>query len=319
MTPVTVHSVGEKPVLIAGEINVDLVFGGCSAMPQAGTEVLAREFQQVPGSSSMICAMGLARLGEPVAFVGWAGDDVHGTYCIDALRRAGVDTAAVRVDAQQVTGVTVALSTSSDRALVTCPGSIGALHAEDVNDALLARARHLHVSSFYLQQALRPQLGGLFARAHAAGLTTSLDPGFDPAQKWADAWPELLRHVDVFLPNALEACAISGTDGVESALLALANGVTRSVIKCGAEGAMTLDGDGNVLHVPGWSQAQMRDSTGAGDSFNAGFLHSWLAGFELREALRWGNACGSLSTRGIGGTASQSGVDEVQALLEAGA
>lgn len=302
-----------KPILVAGEINADLIFSGCEQLPEPGVEVLAEGFRQVPGSSSMICAMGLARLGESVAFVGRAGRDPLGTFCIDALRGAGIDVAAVVQEERLATGVSVALSTAKDRALVTCTGAIDALQAADVEDALLARARHLHVSSYYLQRRLRPQLGELFARARAAGLSTSLDPGFDPERRWGDAWPELLREVDVFLPNLVEARAISGCDDAGAALRAMDNGVTRTVIKCGGDGAATLE-NGRLLQMPAHPVA-MRDSTGAGDSFDAGFLHAWLAERPLAACLRWGNVCGSLSTRGIGGTECQAREDEVRALL----
>jgi sugar/nucleoside kinase (ribokinase family) len=201
---------------------------------------------------------------------------------------------------------------------VTFPGSIDALQAADVDDALLARADHLHVSSFYLQTRLRPHLGRVFSRAHEAGLTTSLDPGFDPRQGWSEGreWLDLLPHVDLFLPSRREVCAITGHDDVEKALDSLANGITRTVVKCAAAGALTRDDAGLTLHEPSQPPSRFCDSTGAGDSFNAGFLHAWLAGAPLRECLRWGNACGSLSTRGIGGTQSQPDVDEVRAWLE---
>jgi sugar/nucleoside kinase (ribokinase family) len=304
-----------KPILVAGELNVDLILSGIGAMPVLGGEVLAEDFRQMPGSSSMICAMGLARLGEAVGFVGRAGRDERGEYCVHALSEAGIDVAAVRRDGDLATGVTVALSSRADRALVTFPGSIDALEAADVTDELLACAGHLHVSSYYLQRRLRPRLRELFARAHAAGLTTSLDPGFDPEQRWGDDIVGVLGEVDVFLPNRLEACAISGKDTVEAALRALTDGPACVVVKCGGEGCIALDGD-EILHVPAFTVTPL-DSTGAGDSFDAGFLHAWRRQLPLRECLRWASACGSLATRGIGGTASQASVIDVMALLGA--
>jgi sugar/nucleoside kinase (ribokinase family) len=264
----------------------------------------------------MICAMGLARLGEPVLFAGVAGQDDWGRYCVAALREAGIDVEAVQLRPGLHTGLTVALSAAHDRALVTYPGAIAALRAQDIPDALLARAGHLHVSSYYLQDALRPGLDGLFARARSLGLSTSLDPGFDPREAWGEAWAELLPQVDVFLPNATEACAISGRSSPEAALEALANGHTRTVIKRGGEGCLTLDDDGRLLALPAFAVDAL-DSTGAGDSFDAGFLHAWRRNLPLRDCLRWGMACGALSTRGIGGTATQADVAEAERLLAA--
>lgn len=302
-----------RPVLVVGEINVDLVLKGLHAEPAPGQEVLADDFLMTPGSSSMICALGLARLGETVAFHGKLGDDAWGHYCLDALRNAGIGVASLRPDAAQRTGVTVSLSTPRDRSLVTFPGAIAALRADEVDDVLLRGARHLHVSSFYLQKALRPGIRDLFARARAAGLTTSLDPGFDPERAWGDDLREVLAEVDMFLPNEEELRALTGTHDVREGLARLDNGHTRIVVKRGRQGCATLQ-DGALLEVSAFA-VEAVDSTGAGDSFDAGFLHAWLHGLPLRDCMRWGSACGSLSTRGIGGTTRQATTGEAEALL----
>ncbi|MGC1547996.1 MAG: carbohydrate kinase family protein [Rhodanobacter sp.] len=309
----TIPSGGAKRILVIGEINVDLVFKGCHAVPAPGKEVIADDFVMVPGSSSMICAMGLARLGNAVRFHGKLGADEWGDYCVAALRGAGIDIASLHQDPALRTGITVSLSTPQDRALVTYTGAIAALRADEVSDALLSSANHLHISSFYLQKALRPGISQLFARARAAGLSTSLDPGFDPDQQWGRDLLDTLREVDVFLPNEQELLAITGEGGLLAALHALDNGHTRTVVKLGRLGCASLD-DGHLLEVPA-STIDAVDSTGAGDSFDAGFLHAWLSGLPLRESMRWGSACGTLSTRAIGGTAGQADIAEVQTLL----
>lgn len=302
-----------KRVLVAGEINVDLVFKGCRSVPEAGREVLADDFVMTPGSSSMICAMGLARLGSPVAFHGRLGADSWGDYCLGALRGAGIETTTLQSDATLRTGITASLSTSQDRALVTFPGAIGELREADITDAMLAAADHLHVSSYYLQRALRPRCRELFARARAAGLSTSLDPGFDPENLWGLDIAEVLREVDVFLPNEDELLAITGSRDVASALRMLGKDRTLTVVKRGRHGCAVMH-EGRMLEVPAFAVDAV-DSTGAGDSFDAGFLHAWLGQQPLQECLRWGSACGSLSTRAVGGTSGQPDVAELQALL----
>ncbi|MBS0591497.1 MAG: carbohydrate kinase family protein, partial [Proteobacteria bacterium] len=154
-------------IVIAGEVNVDLIFAGVPMLPQFGHETLAQTYVQRPGSSSMILAMGLARLGDNVRFAGRCGEDAFGRYCIDALRERGVDTQAIIADAASGTGVTVAISSQRDRALLTWLGAIAELTATDIDDTLFAGAHHLHVSAYYLQAGLRPGLGALFARARA--------------------------------------------------------------------------------------------------------------------------------------------------------
>lgn len=302
-----------KPILVAGELNIDYILSGVDELPVHGGEILASGFLQTPGSSSMICAMGLARLGNPVRFAGRTGRDERGDACVTALAEAGIDTHGIVRDGALATGATVVLSGLRDRALVTFPGAIAALKADDIDDAVLAGAGHLHVSSYFLQAGIQPGLAALFERARRAGVTTSLDPGFDPAQAWMGDWPALLSHVDVFLPNEIEACAIAGHDDAVEALHALSSYGARVVIKRGAVGCITLD-EGTVVRVPAFVSTVI-DTTGAGDSFDAGFLHAWLRGMDLVQVLRWASACGSLSTRGVGGTTAQATAGEVRVLL----
>jgi len=306
----------QKRVLVVGEINIDLICQGYHAFPSPGREVLVDDFRMVLGSASAICAMGLARLGTPVAFFGKVGDDPSGHFCLDAMRARGIDLEAVVVDAGLKTGVTVAITSTVDRALVSFLGSIASMSERDVPRALFSHADHVHVSSFYLQEALRPGVEKLFRDARAAGLTTSLDPGFDPSERWDPDLIETLRSVDVFFPNEVELRGLTGSDDPEEAVRRLQKGSTRVqvVAKLGARGAMAIDSGGRTVHVPA-PRVDVVDTTGAGDSFDAGFLHAWLGGAELTDCLRLGAACGGLSTRGLGGTATQADLAEARALM----
>jgi sugar/nucleoside kinase (ribokinase family) len=302
-----------KRVLCAGEINVDLVLQGYTEFPVPGREVLVRDFAMVLGSATAIMAMGLARLGTPVAFVGRVGDDVWGRYCLEDMAGRGIDLSRVVRGGGLKTGVTVSITSPADRALVTYLGAISALTAEDVPEAAMAGCGHLHASSFFFQEGLRPGFPDLFARARRAGLTTSLDTGFDPSGRWDGGLRGTLRETDLFFPNEVELEALTGRADPVQGLRELANGRTRVVAKLGKSGAMTLDGDA-VIHVPAYP-VETVDTTGAGDSFNAGFLHRWLAGAPLVECLRLGAACGALSTLGLGGTAAQPTLGEAEDLM----
>jgi sugar/nucleoside kinase (ribokinase family) len=307
---------GGRGVLVVGEINIDLICQGYHAFPSPGREVLVDDFQMVLGSASAICAMGLARLGTPVIFVGKVGDDPSGHFCLDAMRARGIDLDHALVDPAVKTGVTVAITSPTDRALVSFLGSIASLTENEVPRDLFPGAAHLHVSSYYLQAGLRPGVRTLFREARAAGLTTSLDPGFDPSEKWEPDLLETLADVDVFFPNEVELRALTGRDRPEEAVRWLQRGSARIVAKLGAEGAMAIDDGGRLVHVPA-PRVAVTDTTGAGDSFDAGFLHAWLSGASLADCLRLGVACGSLSTRGLGGTATQPDLAEARALLAA--
>jgi sugar/nucleoside kinase (ribokinase family) len=208
----------------------------------------------------------------------------------------------------------VLLNRAGDRAILTYPGCMGALRAEHIDRALLLRARHLHVSSYFLQTGLRPGLPELFEQAQSLGLTTSLDPNWDPAEAWEPV-TEVLPHTSAFLPNRAEACAIAKVSDASEAALSLAKAAGTVAVKLGAQGALAV-GPTQDARVAGFP-ATVVDTVGAGDSFDAGFLYGYLKGWDLEKALRMGVLCGSLSTRATGGTDGQPDLEEALRLLDA--
>jgi sugar/nucleoside kinase (ribokinase family) len=295
-------------ILVAGELNPDAIVVGPDLTPEFGqVETLAQDGTLTMGSSGAIFACGAARLGLATAYVGVVGDDAGGRFVLAELERRGVNTGTCRVEEGRPTGLSVVISRGEDRAILTAVGAMDALDAGDVGDDLLARAEHLHVTSPALQPRLRAELPDLFARARAAGLTTSLDPGWDPAGEWDAALTDALAAVDVFLPNAAEAARITGAEDPEEALAALAGRVPTVAIKLGAEGAIAAAGSERArAAAPAIGDAIAPvDTTGAGDSFAAGFLRARREGLPLADQLRVAVACGSLSTRALGGVAAQ--------------
>lgn len=299
-------------ILVAGEINADLVFREVSPFPALGREVLVSGSDLVLGSASAICASGLARLGNHVVFSGKIGDDLFGRFCLEEMTRSGIGLDHVIVDKKSTTGITVSISSGRDRALVTCLGAIAELEAGDVPEAAFDGASHVHVAGYFLQTRLRPGLPDLFRRAHRHGLSTSLDCGHDPTGEWRGGLEEALKEADLFFPNQEELRAITGHEDLEEALRSL--GTTRAVAKLGPAGAAMLDGV-SMLKVPA-PEIEVVDTTGAGDSFDAGFLHAWLRKKPLADCLRYGVAAGSLSTRALGGTKAQPTLDKLEAFLE---
>jgi sugar/nucleoside kinase (ribokinase family) len=301
-------------MLVAGELNPDLILQNYNQFPEPGKEVLVEDAELTMGGSSAICAMGLARLGNRVTYAGVVGCDAYGTYCVDTLQRAGIDISRVSRRSDLKTGITVSITSSQDRALVTYLGAIAALRPEDLPDEIFQDQDHFHVSSYYLQESLRPGVRDRFAAARRAGVTTSLDPGYDPAETWAsDIW-DTLAEVDVFLPNEVEIQRITGCRDVEKGLRKLDNGRTLVIAKLGAQGCAVLQ-EGRWMRIAAF-QVKVVDSTGAGDSFNAGFLHAWRRGDPLKSCMRFAAACGALSMRGLGGVATQPTENEVAGYLQ---
>jgi sugar/nucleoside kinase (ribokinase family) len=160
-------------------------------------------------------------------------------------------------------------------------------------------------------------LPALFREARDGEATTSLDPNWDPSGMWDNGLMALLPEVDVFLPNEVEALSMARISVVEDAIARLrSSGAGTVVVKTAGQGAVAAQA-GQTVAVAG-IPTQVVDSTGAGDSFDAGFLAGFLGGQPLRRCLEIGNACGALSTRGIGGASTQPTMVEALETIERG-
>jgi sugar/nucleoside kinase (ribokinase family) len=292
-----------RAVLVVGDANLDLVLRG-DVVPRFGqAEQILDAAELVLGGSAAIVACGLARLGVPTRLAAVVGDDEFGRVTRAALEGAGVDTSAVRVDPDVPTGISVILS-AGDRAILTLPGTIPTLRVDEIE---VADASWLHVASPFLMPDATRRTPDLLRRARAAGAGTSLDTNWDPDERWS-AIDALLGHVDVLLPNSAELDALGGAAGLR------ARGV-RVVMKNGAAGGVSFGPDGTSITAPGLT-LDVVDTTGAGDSFDAGYLAAIAYGVEDEaERLRWAAVAGSLSTRATGGTAAQPTLEELRAAL----
>jgi len=303
-------------VLAVGELNPDFILSGLQVpAPVLGTEQEVGGYQLVLGSATALCTVALARLGLRTAMVARVGEDEYGRFCVGQLRDEGVDVAGIVADAEMSTGLTVAVVYPEDRLLLTLPGVMRVLTAADVPLARLQEARHLHVSSFFLQEGLQQGLPALLDAARERGMTTSLDTGWDPREVWmTELLQEVLARVDVLLPNESELTALGGSVDVDRAAAALlTTGIGRLAVKRGATGATMYERQGSVS-IPGFP-VQAVDTTGAGDNFNGGFLFGTLAGWPVERCLRLGNACGALSVRVVGGVGGYAGMADVEAFM----
>jgi ribokinase len=299
-------------VLVVGDANPDLILTG-DTVPRFGqSEQLLERADLVIGGSGAIVAHGVARLGRHATLAATIGADPFGDLLRERLAAGGVDVGELRTHPNHPTGLTVVLNHEQTRTMLTLVGSISSLDPASIDDALLARTRHLHASSFYLQPRMRPGLAELFARAHALAVSTSLDTNVDPQDRYLGL-DDVLPHTDVLLPNRREILGIAGyfglptdpaEDAVEAAALVAKLGPL-VVVKDGAQGAFAVEGPGaTAVHEPG-RPVDAVDSTGAGDSFDAAFLAARLDGRPLAECLARACRAGALSTRAVGGTAAQ--------------
>jgi len=290
-------------VLVVGELNVDLILNKIEKFPEVGKEVIANEMTLTLGSSSAIFASNISSLGAKTAFIGKIGKDKFGDIVLESLQKNNVDTSLIIIDPQTGTGATVVLSVDEDRANTTYPGAMYELTINDISDDSVKKARHLHFSSYFLQPGMWGNLGLLFKKAKQFGLTTSFDMQWDPNETWDLDVADVLPYVDVFLPNEEEIKFLSRQKTVGEAIQTLKQYTNILAVKRGNKGSMVFYQD-QLIDLPPFLNTQVVDTTGAGDSFNAGFIYKFINGQNIADCQRFGNLTGAVSTTQAGGTAA---------------
>jgi sugar/nucleoside kinase (ribokinase family) len=304
-------------ITIAGEINLDLILYGLPEQMPLDRELLADRFSLTLGSSSAILAYNLGALGARVGFATKVGADALGKIALELVKGPHLELAYPPALPHEQTGVTLLLHHGHSRHILTYMGVMAEMQLADLDVSFLAASRHFHISSLFLQKGLRKDLPALCRDLKRSGLTLSLDTNDDPDDVWGEPLGELLQLVDVLLPNEDEAKRMMHTDDLDTAIASLARHIPVVAVKCGSRGAIVQSG--STRHViPPFKVAPV-DTIGAGDSFNAGFLKSYVEGLPLDKCAVAGNATAAFSTLQSGGTEAFRDLEHLRKFLEANA
>jgi ribokinase len=283
-------------IAVAGEVYVDHIFTDFDHIPLPGEEVFAEQYRREAGGGTVNTACALARLGHHASIFGVFGEDEE-PWLRSRLSSFGVH-AEHACSSELPNALTVSMSTTLDRSFLSYAGANRILEkyvALPETITALSMAQHIHFAMPLEVEFAKVLLPAL----RSAGCTLSIDPG------WRKNWflnsenIDVLRMVDLFLPNESEAQLLTGYKEPEQMLRACAAlGLKHTIIKLGPRGAVTSQHDCLYTMVP--PVVQVVDTTGAGDAFDAGFIDAWLSGVDIEEQLRRACICGSLSTRARG-------------------
>lgn len=282
----------KRRVHVFGTVFFDLVYAGLPSPPRPGTEVRAAHLGISPGGVANI-AVALARLGLDVGLSAVFADDAFGQYLWSALLYEGIDLSLSMRAPEWTTPVTTSIADGRERSLITYeelpPVDVAARLPNDYRaDAFVVSLANVD-----------PQwLAGL----HRFTPLVFADVGWDVEELGSAALAAKLSSVDVFMPNAAEAQACTGTDDAERAAAALATNERLVVVKDSSSGAFAIDpATRSGLRVPALS-VEARDTTGAGDVFDAGFIYGSLAGWPLEQRALFANLCAAESVKHEGGS-----------------
>jgi sugar/nucleoside kinase (ribokinase family) len=277
-------------VTVIGCVQADVLASPVTELPPAGGTLLTDRASVRVGGAGANAALALAENGMRVRLIGCLGDDQLGRWMHDELEAAGLADELV-VAGTGSSGLTVALeSPQRDRTFLTYLGvNADWSRAMIPKDAL--ETENLLLCDYFVAPKLQGEVAvGLLSTARASGGRTFFDTAWDPqgfSSQTRTQVAEVLRVVDVFLPNEAEACALAGVKpgaAHEAArrLQELSGGWI--VVKLGSRGCLAAGPDGVECKVPARA-VQSADTTGAGDAFNAGLVHALSEGAEWPEAL----------------------------------
>jgi ribokinase len=299
-------------IVVVGGANTDFLVRG-PRLPAPGETVAGELFREGPGGKGANQAVGAARLGAGVAFVGKLGTDARGDGLYAALVREEVEVRHVSRDIEHPSGVALVLvDRGGEKQIMTAPGANLYLSEADVDAAreIIALAKVVVTG---LEVPL-PAVSAALRLGKAAGARTILDPA--PA---APLTEELLRLVDVIRPNAAEAEASTSVkvhdvaSAARCARVLLARGVGAAIVHAGEEGNLVVTRE--EQHLLPHFHVDSVDATGAGDAFIAGLAVGLAEGRSLLDAASFGMAAAAFSTTRVGAQAAMPRRSDLEPLL----
>lgn len=293
---------------LVADLCIDLLFTGKVKPIYGQVEQFVDDYHVEMGGSASIFASQFTKLGGKTAFLGAYGTDAFGDFLANRIRQLNIDEQFLIKSETDQTAVGLGLGYQNDRAMLTFKGTLNLITPEQVESSgVLDAASHIHINSFFLLEHLKDFWAEKAPQLKKQGKTLSLDTNWAPEGDWA-AVHDLLPYIEVFIPNEEEAKNISGKDIIDEAGKMLSEICSLVVVKRGADGASAYQ-NGTVTHfsVPGELKENLsiKDTTGAGDNFCAGFIFNWLKGESLENCVNLGLKCGTSSLKEIGGINGQ--------------
>ncbi len=286
-------------VFVYGDINIDLVVKDVERLPNPGEEEFVEEMGTFIGGGAALFTMGLAKLGIRTVFQGCVGNDMYGTFIHRELQNLGVDDSLLEQSDSENTGISISFTTKRDRCFVSYLGTNSRIDLSRIDCKQLAQARHIHVTGYRGEENHETYLTNLRKYKEVSDLSISFDVGWDDTGVWSPRIQELFPYIDILFMNESEALNYSRKESIDEALEFLSQGDRIAVIKCGKKGAVAKC-QSKVYEKAAYSVICI-DTTGAGDSFNAGFIASYLEGNTIERCLEYGNACGAFCVTALGG------------------
>lgn len=287
--------------LVIGDLNIDLIFSKLDRFPEIGSEIIAeKSFLDIGGSGGIFSAV-LSQLGSETIIISEIGNDHLGRFLIERLGKFGVKTDLIEVHDNKNTGISVTASYAEDKYQISELTAVNTMNFVNIKGDIIEDINHVHFTSYYMMKNLIPKYTEIIKEIKRINnsITFSLDTNDDPEDNWKGDLSGVLKNIDILFVNKKESLKISGSKNIEEAIKILKNMVANVVVKLGPEGSLAHF-SGDLIKTKALT-VDFQDSTGAGDNFDAGFIHGYLKGYDEESALKIANICGGESVRFLGG------------------
>lgn len=303
-------------VACLGILCADVLGKPVDRLPEHGKLELIDKLQLGIGGCAANVSVDLSRIGIDTAIIGKVGDDGFGRFITGFLQDEKVDVTGLKVDKTvQTSASMVMIDTGGERSIIHCLGSNARFSYDDIDFGLIKKSRILFVAGTFLM----PEFDGqgaerLLKEAREADVLCCLDTAWDSSGMWMKKIKGMLKYLDWFLPSYDEAYMLTGRKAPEEIAEVFINeGVHNVVIKLGKDGCYVRPQNQKGFKVPTYSHIKAVDTSGAGDSFCAGFTAGLSKGWDIEKCARFANAVGTLCVMQIGTT---TGIRSMEETLE---
>ena len=302
-----------------GILVADVITKPVDKIPAPGLLERVSSIETYTGGCAMSAGIDMAKIGIKTAVLGKVGNDSFGEFLKEALVKYGVDTRGIAVDENVQTSASVVLSSSSgERSFLHTVGANGTFCYEDVNWDVIADSDIIFVAGTMLMDSFDGECcAQVLKKCKEMGKTTVLDTAWDSQGRWMKVLEPCMQYIDIFLPSIDEAIELSGeTEPDKIADVFFNMGVSKVVIKLGSRGCyMRETKDSQPVIIPCF-KVKAVDTTGAGDSFCAGFLSAMAKGLSFEQCGRFANAVGAHCVMAMGATTGIKSFEEINEFID---
>jgi len=307
----------KKKCIVIGDLDLDLILTKLKGCPELGKEVISKGHILDIGGSGGIFSTVLSMSGIKTYIISKIGDDLLGNFLVSKLKSFKVDTRRIAVEKGRETGITINLSYPSDKYQISSLNLVRSLTIDELMFKNIEDAGHVHFSSYYMMNGLKGRYKELIEniKKNYPEITVSLDTNDDPEDSWNNNEINLIsKYINALLINEREAIGITKESDIKNALDKLGKEIKTVIIKLGDRGYIAKDGKDYYREKA--LTTNFKDSTGAGDNFDAGFIYGLMNKFDVKKSLKIGNIYGAKSVEYIGGVGNTEKFIKLKILLK---